>query len=75
MAEPAGEQEHATYASGELQATPDCPCDHCRAVFEEWTEQAIGFQRWFGSLDDFHLRHYFGLTREAAETARSGESS
>ena len=48
---------------GEHLATPGCECKRCRAVFDEWTEQAKGFQRWFDGLSDGQLAHYFGLER------------
>jgi len=28
-------------------ATPGCPCERCRAVFDEWSQQAVAFQAWY----------------------------
>ena len=39
---------------------PDCQCDHCLAVIEEWTEQAIGFEHWLGGLTPEQRDRYFG---------------
>ena len=52
--------EHERYASGHLAATPGCPGRQCVAVFDEWTEQAIGFQRVLesGSLDVYLGTNY-----------------
>ncbi len=44
---------------------PERPCDFHRAVYDEWAEQARGFQDWFDNLDAYHLRTFFGLERAA----------
>lgn len=55
--QPSGDLPHSVFNN------PDCSCDRCRAVYDEWAVQAMGFQRWFDSLDDQHLRSFFGMTR------------
>ena len=30
-------------------ATPGCDCRYCRAVYDEWGEQAVGFQKWLAT--------------------------
>lgn len=62
--------EHARFPNGRLEAVPDCPCDHCRAVFEEWAEAARGFQAWFDALPALQLRSYFGLVRVVSPVQR-----
>lgn len=51
---------HRVFTNGRLKATPACPCKYCRAVFEEWTEQAIGFQQWLNRLTPEVHDRYFG---------------
>lgn len=50
---------------GNPTATPGCGCRYCTAVYEEWAEQARGFQDWFDGLSDEKLLTYFGLVRDA----------
>ncbi len=52
--------QHATHNNGALRATPNCPCDYCRGVFDDWAEQAIGFQRLMNGLSGHRLQSYFG---------------
>lgn len=29
------------------RADPECDCERCRKVYEEWGEAAAGFQKWY----------------------------
>jgi hypothetical protein len=52
--------DHPVYTSGSRRATPGCPCERCRAVFDEWAEQARGFQRWLDELTPVEHDRWFG---------------
>jgi hypothetical protein len=45
---------------GNSTATPGCGCTYCSAVFDEWGEQALGFQQWLDGLNEVTRTAYFG---------------
>jgi hypothetical protein len=54
-------EHHPTFPDGHKRATPGCPCDYCRSVYDEWAAQAIGFGNWLNHLvKTGTVEHYFG---------------
>jgi hypothetical protein len=41
-------------------ARPKCSCPHCRAVFDEWGQAALGFQQWLKALSPERRADFFG---------------
>jgi hypothetical protein len=50
---------------------PECRCEGCCAVYDEWAERAEGFQHWLTSLPDYRLSEYLGLERVREREVKS----
>ena len=37
---------HEVFANGHLRAVPNCGCEYCEAVFDDWGSQMIGYEAW-----------------------------
>ncbi len=55
-----GEEVARRCVKGNRTATAGCRCSYCAAVFDEWAQQAIGFQRWHDSLSPEIHERFFG---------------